>query len=88
MRIVVAAEADYLRGRAAYHLYPHNVYFEPYANTLPEPSQLHAGDYMVVFHRRDVQYDQREQRLRWDGKEPVRAELLLVEPGAALFRLL
>ncbi|MEP7208069.1 MAG: hypothetical protein ABI920_14105 [Casimicrobiaceae bacterium] len=88
VRIVVAAEANYLRGRAAYHLYPNNVYFEPYANTLPDPDQLRSGDYMVVFRRRDVQFDQREQRLRWDGKAPVRAELLLVEPGAALFRLL
>ena len=34
-RVFVAADAHYFRGRAAYHLYPHNVYFEPFDNAVP-----------------------------------------------------
>jgi hypothetical protein len=34
-----------------------------------------------------VQYDAAQQKLRWDGNPPVSAELLLVDTGAALFRI-
>ena len=75
------------RGRAAYHLYPHNVYFDPYRNTVPQSSLVRSDDYFVVYQRRGVQYDPGAQRLRWDGGAPLAAELLLSEPGAALFRI-
>jgi hypothetical protein len=86
-RVIVVADADYFRGRGAYHLYPHNVYFDPRQNTLPAPSTLRSGDYLVVYQRRGVQYDASQQRLRWDGGEPVAAELLVSGPGAAAFRI-
>jgi hypothetical protein len=86
-RVFVAADAHYFRGRAAYHLYPHNVYFEPYRNTIPPSSRMRPGDYFVAYQRRGVQYDAGAQRLRWDGGETVAAELLLTAPGAALFRI-
>jgi len=88
VRIFVASDTDYLRGRAAYHLYPNNVYFVPSMNTIPDPGFLHSGDYMVVYQRKGVQFDPAAGRLRWDGLPPVRAELLLLEAGSALFRLL
>ncbi|HSC99016.1 MAG TPA: hypothetical protein VLI21_08940, partial [Casimicrobiaceae bacterium] len=34
-RVFVVADADFFRGRAAYHLYPHNVWYEPYRNAVP-----------------------------------------------------
>jgi hypothetical protein len=86
-RIFVAADAHYFRGRAAYHLYPHNVYFEPYLDTIPAPQWMRPGDYIVVYQRHGIQFDAVEGRLRWDGNAPVAAELLHVERGAALFRL-
>ena len=86
-RVFMAADAHYFRGRGAYHLYPHNVYFEPFRNAIPASSRLRPGDYFVVYQRRGVQYDPSAQRLRWDGDEPVSAELLLTAPGAALFRV-
>ena len=87
-RVFMLADAHYFRGRGAYHLYPHNVWFDPYQNVAPPPSQLHAGDYVVVYQRHGVQYDASQKRLRWDGGAPLPAELLLADRGAALFRIL
>jgi hypothetical protein len=86
-RVFIAADDDYSRDRGAYHLYPYNVFFSPWRNEMPPVSSIRPGDYMIVYHRRGVQYDAAEQRLRWDGGTPVAAELLLVDSGAALFRI-
>ena len=88
VRVFMMADADYFRGRGAYHLYPYNVYFDPYRNILPPPERMHAGDYVVVYQRHGVQYDASEKRLRWDTNPPIKAELLLAEAGGALFRIL
>jgi hypothetical protein len=84
-RVFVVADADYFRNRAAYHLYPHNVYFDPRANTVPPASALRPGDWLVVYQRRGVQYSAAEQRLRWDDGQSVAAELKLVDAPGALF---
>jgi hypothetical protein len=86
-RVFVVADADFFRGRAAYHLYPHNVWFDPYHNTLPPADKLRAGDWLVVFQRRGVQYDAARHRLRWDGNVTVPAELKLLDHGGALFEI-
>jgi len=86
-RVFMNADEHYLRGRGAYHLYPHNVKYDPYRNTIPAAAEFRPGDYLVVYQRRGVQFDPVAQRLRWDGDDPVAAELLLSEPGAALFRI-
>jgi hypothetical protein len=87
VRVFMVADEQYFRARGAYHLYPNNVHFDPYRNTIPAGSRLRPGDYVVVYRRRGVQFDPAAQRLRWDGGQPVEAELLLSEPGAALFRI-
>ncbi len=87
-RIFVAADAHYFRGRAAYHLRPHDVWFEPFRNLLPEPAWLKAGDFLLVWQRQGVAYDAAQKTLRWDGGPPVGADLVVLEPGAALFRIL
>jgi hypothetical protein len=87
-RVFVVADAPYFRGRAAYHLYPHNVEFDPFRNSVPSAASLHAGDYVIVYQRRGVQYNADEKKLRLDGGEPVSAEAVLVEPGAAMFKVL
>jgi len=86
-RVFMVADAHYFRGRGAYHLYPHNVFFDPWRNTIPPPESLRAGDYVIVYFRRGIQYDPAQHRLRWDDNAPIGAEALLVEPGAALFRI-
>lgn len=84
VRVFVAADSPYFRGRAAYHLYPHNA-FAPRDNVLPEPAQVRAGDWIAVYYRKGVQYDAARGKLRWDNREPVSAELKLSGRGAALF---
>jgi hypothetical protein len=86
-RVFMFADAHYFRGRGAYHLYPHNVFFNPWTNNLPPAAALRSGDYVVVYQRRGVQFDPALGMLRWDGSAPIAAEALVVEPGAALFRV-
>ena len=84
-RVIVAADSHYFRGRAAYHLYPHNVYFNPRANALPAREYFRPGDWFLVYNRKGVQFDAAQGKLRWDNLEPVAAELKLAGRGAALF---
>ncbi len=84
-RIFVVADADFFRGRTAYHLYPQNVWYAPYQNVVPPADRLHAGDWIVVYQRRGVQYDAARRSLRWDGGATVPAELKLLDHGGALF---
>jgi hypothetical protein len=86
VRIFVAAEAHYHRARAAYHLYPHNVYHDPLRDTLPRAEQVRSGDWLLIYRRPGAQYDPAAKRLRWDGGQPIAAELMLAGDGAALFR--
>ena len=88
VRVFMVADEHYYRDRAAYHLYPYNVYFYPWDNSMPPSSAVRRGDYFVVYQRKGVQYDAANRRLRWDGNEPVSAELVLSDAGAAMFRIL
>jgi len=88
VRVFVVADAPYFRGRGAYHLYPHNVLFDPFRNSLPNPATLHSGDYLLVYQRRGLQYNAEEKKLKLDQGDPIAAEAVLVEPGAALLKVL
>ncbi len=85
-RVFMVADEHYFRDRGAYHLYPYNVYFDPWTNSMPPSSAVRPGDYLVVYQRRGVEYDPSRQRLHWEGSASIDAELLLVDAGAALFR--
>jgi hypothetical protein len=85
VRVFVAADSHYFRGRAAYHLYPHNVFYEARTNSMPPRQHVRAGDWILVFNRKGVQYDAAQNKLRWDNQEPVSAELKLAGRGSALF---
>jgi hypothetical protein len=88
VRIFIAAEAHYFRGRIAYHLYPHNIFYDPIRDTMPRANQLRAGDWLIVYRRRGAQYDAATKRLRWDGgSDTVGADLVLADGGSALFRV-
>lgn len=86
-RVFMLADAAPFRGRGAYYLYPHNVLFDPFANSLPQVSALRAGDYVVVYHRRGIQYSREARRLVFEGGASVAADVVMIEPGAGLFRI-
>jgi hypothetical protein len=78
-RVIVAADADYFRGRGAFHLYPHNV-SSTRRNVMP--AELAAARRLLRRHqRRGVQFDPAQQKLRWTavGRSP---PSLLAEGGA------
>jgi hypothetical protein len=85
VRIFIVSDADYFRGRAAYHLYPHSPFFEPRSNQLQPASRMRPGDWLLVYQRRGIQYDPVRQTLKWNGDQTINAELKLSGPGAALF---
>ena len=87
LRVFVASDEPYFGGRAAYYLYPHNVYFNPNVNALPPVSALHPGDYVVVFQRRGLDYDRAQRQLRWDGGRPIAADAIFAEDTGAVFRI-
>jgi hypothetical protein len=87
-RVFMVGDEHYFRDRGAYHLYPYNVWFPPWTNTMPASGAMHSGDYLVVFQRGGVQFDAANQSLRWEGNSALRAELVYIEGGAALFRIL
>jgi hypothetical protein len=85
-RVFVASDEHYFRGRAAWHLYPHNVQFTAFRNDIAPPAWMKPGDWLLVYDRHNVQYDAPHKMLRWDGNPAVHAELKLLEAhGAALF---
>jgi len=86
-RVFIAADVQYFRYRAAYHLYPYNVYFDPAQNTVPPATAMRSGDYLMVFQRKGVQYDAARHLLSWDGGSPVPADLVLLDAGSALLRI-
>jgi hypothetical protein len=86
-RVFVASDAHFFRGRAAYHLYPHNVYADAFRNIMPPPETLRRGDWVVVYQRRGMQYDAGTRQLRWDGLAPVNADMKFTDAGAALFEI-
>lgn len=86
-RVFMVADAHYFRDRGAYHLYPYNVFFEPFSNTMPPPSALKSGDYLVVYQRQGVAYDAPRRQLSWEGSTPLPAEQVLLDDGGAVYRI-
>jgi hypothetical protein len=85
-RIWVASDAPFFNGRAAYHLYPNDVHFAPRDRAMPDRRWVKPGDWLLVFHRRGVEYNPSNETLRWDGGTEVPAVLRLPGNSAALFQ--
>jgi hypothetical protein len=85
VRVFVVADARYFRERAAYHLYPHNVFTDRVNGTMPPARALRPGDWLFDYEGRGILYDTASGNLRWDGNQAIAAEPKLIVPGAALF---
>ena len=86
--VFVFSEEEYDRVRSAYHLYPLNVHVRTKIAMLYPPATYKAGDVIVAYRKRAIQYVPSTKTLRWDGTQEVRAELLYFADGSGVFRVL
>ena len=89
VRVFMVADAHYFRGRGAYHLYPHNVLLQSVrTNVVPPSSALQLGRLprRLPASRHPVRCRAR-RCCAGTAAPPIAAEPLVVEPGAALFRI-
>jgi hypothetical protein len=83
-RVLYFSDFDDLRGKGTYYLYPQNVM--PINRPLVD-GIVKAGDYIVVFEKKDMQYDSSRQALVWNGKQTIPADLLLSSTGNFLLKV-
>lgn len=86
-RVFALAPDPYLRSRIAYHLYPHNVYFDFYSAAPPAARVLRPGDYVLSFQQSGIQYDVAQKKMRWPDGTELAAEIKVVEAGSALIEV-
>jgi hypothetical protein len=86
--VFVFADDEFDRVRGAYHLYPRNVTVQPKRQSLLPAATFKAGDFLVLYRKRGVQYSPSEKVMRWDATESIRAELVHFSEGSAVFRVL
>ena len=87
VRIFGAADVNYFRGRAAYYLYPHSVFFDARSSELRWVAYMRSGDWLLIYHQPEIQFDISRQLLRWPTGSTTSAELKLIGPDGVLFRL-
>jgi hypothetical protein len=87
VRILFLADNLALRTRAAFFLYPQNVYHDAGRGKPPEPDQVRSGDFVLLFWFRALAYDPQTQQLRWpDGRTKAADKILALADGAVLVR--
>lgn len=88
VRVFLYCDNDNLCARAAFLLYPHNVYRAVNARrTLPAPEELHEGDYLLLVYSRALGYDRGNQAAVWHDGRSKAADEVLLEPGALLLKV-
>ncbi|MEO6423184.1 MAG: hypothetical protein ABIR84_11035, partial [Candidatus Nitrotoga sp.] len=83
-RIFYFSDDAYFLRKGAYHLYPHNVLA---LNELPPASQIKTGDYIALFAKKSVKYDDSNQLLIWDVGQSLKVDLQFLAEGNALFKV-
>jgi hypothetical protein len=87
VRIHFLADNLALRTRAAFFLYPQNVYHDPGRGFTPDADQVRSGDFVVLFWFHGLAYDRAAQQLRWpDGRTKAADEILALADGVLLVR--
>ena len=88
VRIHFLADNYALRTRGAFFLYPQNVYHDlNLVGSIPNPDQLHSGDYTLLFAYSGLTYDREHQQLLWpNGRVKPVDEILAPANGVLLLR--
>lgn len=88
VHVYVFSDQEFDRVRGAYHLYPKNVSVQPRRQSLLPAATYKAGDVLVLYRKRGVEYNAPEKRLRWEGTQVIAADLVYFHRGGAVFRVL
>jgi len=95
-RIVLYCDNDLLCARAAFLLYPQNVYRAVQQNRIfgrrgglapPGPDDLHGGDYVLLIYSKALGYDRQRQQAVWSDGRTKPADEILLQPEALLLRI-
>ena len=87
VRIHFLADDLALRTRAAFFLYPQNVYHDVGRGLTAGPEQVRSGDFVLLFWFHGLAYDRQAQQLRWpDGSTRAADEILALADGVLLVR--
>src|SRR5689334_22790617 len=87
-RVFLYCDNDNLCVRAAFMLYPQNVYRAfHWRRTLPAPEEMHAGDHVLLVYSRTLGYDPEHHAVVWSDGRTKPADEVLLEPGALLLRV-
>ena len=87
-RVVLFCDNGAICSRAAFFLYPHNVYrATDWIVKPPDPARLRTGDYLLLVYTRTVGYDRGRGVVVWpDGRTRLADEISL-QPEALLLRI-
>jgi hypothetical protein len=84
VRILFFSDLDYLQGRGAYHLYPHNVYKSA---RLPSTQHFRSGEYIAFYQKAGMQYNPTTQKLLLGNNQEVPVDLILWGNGYGLLKV-
>lgn len=85
--LATAPTYEFLAIRAAYRLYPINVFWRRWGPELPPADQLRPGDLVLALAAGDLGFDAARQILVWSGDQQRPARPLVVKPQGALYRI-
>jgi hypothetical protein len=87
-RVFLYCDNDLLCARAAFMLYPQNLYRAVHRRrTLPDPGELHAGDHLLLVYSRALGYDREHRLAVWQDGKTKPADEVLLQRDALLLRV-
>lgn len=84
VRILFFSDLDYLQGRGAYHLYPHNVYKSA---GFPPMQHFRSGEYIAFYQKTGLHYNPTTQKLLLGNNQEIPVDLILWGNGYGLLRI-
>ena len=88
MRVFLYCDNDLLCARAAFLVYPQNVYRAVQKRRPPPtPDELRGGDYLLLVYSRALGYDPTRGLAVWADGGTKPAEEILLQPEALLLRI-
>ncbi|MEZ5501484.1 MAG: hypothetical protein R3E50_02080 [Halioglobus sp.] len=87
-RVFVSSSDEYQGQRAAYFLYPFNVFWPEPGRDFPPRNLLRSGDYVVLVRPTTMRFDRTRKKLALTPKTVIAAELVFAGPQGTVVRIL